>query len=58
MTAFRLGRRGLAVSAVALGALGLTGAKLLREPDDPYLKSHFPEGFRNNEMTEFISCFQ
>ena len=46
MTAFRLGRRGLAVSAVALGALGLTGAKLLREPDDAYLKSHFPEGFR------------
>jgi beta-glucosidase len=46
MTTFRLGRRGLAVSALALGALGLTGAKLLREPDDPYLKSHFPEGFR------------
>jgi beta-glucosidase len=46
MTAFRLGRRGLAVSALALGALGLTGFKLLREPDDPYLKSRFPEGFR------------
>jgi beta-glucosidase len=46
MTSFRLGRRGLAVSAVALGALGLTGAKLLREPDDPYLKTRFPEGFR------------
>ena len=46
MTSFSLGRRGLAVSALALGALGLTGAKLLREPDDPYLKTRFPEGFR------------
>ena len=46
MTAFRLGRRGLAVSALALGALGLTGWKLLKEPDDPFLKTRFPEGFR------------
>ena len=46
MTSFRLGRRSLAVSALALGALGLTGWKLLKEPDDPYLKTRFPEGFR------------
>lgn len=46
MTFFRLPRRGLAVSAVALGALGLTGSKLLKEPDGPPPKSRFPEGFR------------
>jgi len=46
MTSFRLTRRSLAASAVALGALGLTGSKLLKEPDDPLPKSRFPEGFR------------
>jgi beta-glucosidase len=46
MTSFRLGRRGLAVSALALGALGLTGFRLLKEPDDPFLKTRFPDGFR------------
>jgi len=46
MTSFRLGRRSLAVSALALGALGLTGWKLLKEQDDPFLKTRFPEGFR------------
>jgi beta-glucosidase len=46
MTSFRFTRRGLAASALALGALGLTGSKLLKEPDDAHLKSRFPEGFR------------
>jgi beta-glucosidase len=46
MTSSRFTRRALAASALALGALGLTGSKLLREPDDPFLKSRFPEGFR------------
>jgi beta-glucosidase len=46
MTSFRLGRRSLAASALALGALGLTGSRLLKEPDDPFLKTRFPEGFR------------
>jgi beta-glucosidase len=46
MASFRLGRRGLAASALALGALGLGGFRLLKQSDDPYLKSHFPEGFR------------
>src|SRR4029450_5598548 len=46
MTSFRLGRRALAASALALGALGLTGWKLLKEQDDPFLKTRFPEGFR------------
>ena len=46
MTSFRLRPTSLAASALALGALGLTGWKLLKEPDDPYLKTRFPEGFR------------
>jgi beta-glucosidase len=46
MTSFRFTRRGLAASALALGALGLTGSKLLKEPGDPLPKSRFPEGFR------------
>ncbi|SEN86858.1 beta-glucosidase [Rhodospirillales bacterium URHD0017] len=46
MTSFRLGRRSLAASALVLGALGLTGWRLLKEPDDPFLKTRFPEGFR------------
>ena len=46
MTSSRFTRRGLAASALALGAFGLTGSKLLKEPDDPSLKSRFPEGFR------------
>ncbi len=46
MTSFRFTRRGLAVSALALGAIGLTGSKLLKEPDDSFPKTRFPEGFR------------
>jgi beta-glucosidase len=46
MTSFRFTRRRLAASALALGALGLTGSKLLKEPDDPFPKPQFPDGFR------------
>src|SRR5882672_4127489 len=46
MTFSRFTRRDLTASALALGALGLTGSKLLKEPDDSFLKSRFPEGFR------------
>lgn len=46
MTSFRFTRRGLAVSALALGAVGLTGSKLLKEPDDSFPKIRFPERFR------------
>src|SRR5262245_8350397 len=46
MTSFRFTRRGLAVSALALGAVGLTGSTLLKEPGDSLVKNRFPEGFR------------
>lgn len=46
MTSFRFTRRGLAVSALALGAVGLTGSKLLKESDDSFPKARFPERFR------------
>jgi beta-glucosidase len=46
MTSFRFTRRGLAASALALGALGLTGSKILKEPGDSSVKTRFPEGFR------------
>ena len=44
MTSSRFTRRGLAASALALGALGLAGSRLLKEPDDPFLKTRFPDG--------------
>src|SRR5262245_52759632 len=45
MLPFHLTRRGLTAMALALGALGLTGSKLMKESEDS-LTTEFPEDFR------------